>query len=127
MVLRNPSTSRLASCLGLNDNIDNGLLHDLVIVGAGPAGLAAAVYGASEGLDTLLIESHAAEGQAGTVGEGSTSVSMVHRALAELSGAATIQKHTSMVKPSRRSTVGSRCPKALGWESSLTLTSFAPT
>jgi|GEM_PF-9895 len=66
MVLRNPSTSQLADCLGLNDNIDKGLLHDLVIVGAGPAGLAAAVYGASEGLDTLLIESHAPGGQAGT-------------------------------------------------------------
>jgi thioredoxin reductase (NADPH) len=66
MVLRNPSTSQLADCIGLNDNINKGLLHDLVIVGAGPAGLAAAVYGASEGLDTLLIESHAPGGQAGT-------------------------------------------------------------
>src|SRR3984957_16420391 len=66
MVLRNPSTSQLADCLGLNDNIDNSRLHDLIIVGAGPAGLAAAVYGASEGLDTLLIESHAPGGQAGT-------------------------------------------------------------
>lgn len=66
MVLRNPSTSHLADCLGLNDNIHSGLLHDLVIVGAGPAGLAAAVYAASEGLDILLIESHAPGGQAGT-------------------------------------------------------------
>jgi thioredoxin reductase (NADPH) len=66
MVLRNPSTSQLADSLGLNDNIHSGLLHDLVIVGAGPAGLAAAVYGASEGLDTLLIESHAPGGQAGS-------------------------------------------------------------
>jgi thioredoxin reductase (NADPH) len=65
-VLRNPSTSQLADHLGLNDNINKGLLHDLVIVGAGPAGLAAAVYGASEGLHTLLIESHAPGGQAGT-------------------------------------------------------------
>ncbi|WP_353063703.1 FAD-dependent oxidoreductase [Tunturibacter psychrotolerans] len=66
MVLRNPTTSQLADCLGLNDNIHTGLLHDLIIVGAGPAGLAAAVYGASEGLDTLLIESHAPGGQAGS-------------------------------------------------------------
>jgi thioredoxin reductase (NADPH) len=66
MVLRNPSTSQLADCMGLNDNIRTGLLHDLIIVGAGPAGLAAAVYGASEGLDTLLIESHAPGGQAGS-------------------------------------------------------------
>jgi thioredoxin reductase (NADPH) len=65
MVLRNPSTSQLADCLGLNDNIDNSSLHDLIIVGAGPAGLAAAVYAASEGLDILLIESHAPGGQAG--------------------------------------------------------------
>jgi thioredoxin reductase (NADPH) len=66
MVLRNPSTSHLADCLGLNDDINKGSLHDLVIVGAGPAGLAAAVYAASEGLDTLLIESQAPGGQAGT-------------------------------------------------------------
>ncbi len=63
-VLRNPSTSQLADCLGLNDNIDNSRLHDLIVVGAGPAGLAAAVYAASEGLDILLIESHAPGGQA---------------------------------------------------------------
>ncbi len=66
MVLRNPSTSQLADHLGLNDNIHSGLLHDVVIVGAGPAGLAAAVYAASEGLDILLVESHAAGGQAGS-------------------------------------------------------------
>ena len=66
IVLRNPSTSQLADRLGLNDNIDSKLLHDLIIVGAGPAGLAAAVYAASEGLDVLLIESHAPGGQAGS-------------------------------------------------------------
>jgi thioredoxin reductase (NADPH) len=64
-VLRNPSTSQLADSLGLNDNIDHSRLHDLIVVGAGPAGLAAAVYAASEGLDILLIESHAPGGQAG--------------------------------------------------------------
>jgi thioredoxin reductase (NADPH) len=63
-VLRNPSTSQLADRLGLNDNIDHSRLHDLIVVGAGPAGLAAAVYAASEGLDILLIESHAPGGQA---------------------------------------------------------------
>jgi thioredoxin reductase (NADPH) len=56
---------RLADCVGLNDNIDNSRLHDVIVVGAGPAGLAAAVYAASEGLDTLVIESHAPGGQAG--------------------------------------------------------------
>jgi thioredoxin reductase (NADPH) len=66
MVLRNPSTSQLADSLGLNDNIDNSSLHDLIIVGAGPAGLAAAVYAASEGIDALVIESHAPGGQAGS-------------------------------------------------------------
>lgn len=66
MVLRNPSTSQLADRLGLNDNIDNSALHDLVILGGGPAGLATAVYGASEGLDTLVIENHAPGGQAGS-------------------------------------------------------------
>jgi len=63
MVLRNPSTSQLADSLGLNDNIDNSSLHDLIIVGAGPAGLAAAVYAASEGIDALVMESHAPGGR----------------------------------------------------------------
>jgi thioredoxin reductase (NADPH) len=65
MVLRNPSTPQLADRLGLNDNIEHNRLHDLIVIGAGPAGLATAVYAASEGLDILLIESHAPGGQAG--------------------------------------------------------------
>jgi thioredoxin reductase (NADPH) len=66
VILRNPSILQLADRLGLNDNIDNSSLHDLIVVGAGPAGLAAAVYAASEGVNVLLIESHAPGGQAGT-------------------------------------------------------------
>jgi len=65
-VLRNPSTQELADCLGLNVSIDNSLVRDLIIVGAGPSGLAAAVYAASEGLQALLIETDAPGGQAGS-------------------------------------------------------------
>lgn len=65
-VLRNPTTQRLADCLGLNANIDAAQVRDLVIVGAGPSGLAAAVYAASEGLDSLLIETESPGGQAGS-------------------------------------------------------------
>jgi thioredoxin reductase (NADPH) len=65
-VLRNPSNQTIAECLGFNDAIDRTQLRDLVIVGAGPAGLAAAVYGASEGLDVLVVESNAPGGQAGS-------------------------------------------------------------
>jgi thioredoxin reductase (NADPH) len=65
-VLRNPSNQQIAKCLGFNDAIDQTHLRDLVIVGAGPAGLAAAVYGASEGLDVLVLESNAPGGQAGS-------------------------------------------------------------
>lgn len=65
-VLRNPSTQELAECLGLNVNIDQSLVRDLIIVGAGPSGLAAAVYAASEGLDALVIESDSPGGQAGS-------------------------------------------------------------
>ncbi len=65
-VLRNPSIRDLADHLGLNDNVDCSLLRDLIIVGGGPAGLATAVYAASEGLAPLLIESHAPGGQAGS-------------------------------------------------------------
>ena len=64
VVLRNPSNQQIADCLGYNAAIDFESLRDLVIVGAGPAGLAAAVYGASEGLDVLVVEATAPGGQA---------------------------------------------------------------
>jgi thioredoxin reductase (NADPH) len=66
LVLRNPTNPEIADCLGFNDAIDQTHVRDLVIVGAGPAGLAAAVYGASEGLDVLVLESNAPGGQAGS-------------------------------------------------------------
>jgi thioredoxin reductase (NADPH) len=65
-VLRNPSNSELAKCLGFNEDIDQVHVRDLVVVGAGPSGLAAAVYGASEGLDVLVLETNAPGGQAGS-------------------------------------------------------------
>src|SRR5437773_10669641 len=65
LVLRNPSNQQIADCLGFNEAIDQTQVRDLVIVGAGPAGLAAAVYGASEGLDVLVVEATAPGGQAG--------------------------------------------------------------
>lgn len=64
-VLRSPSIQELAKCLGLNAHITGSEVKDLVIVGAGPAGLAAAVYAASEGLDVLVIEADSPGGQAG--------------------------------------------------------------
>jgi thioredoxin reductase (NADPH) len=66
IVLRNPTNQEIASCLGFNEGIDQTHVRDLVIVGAGPAGLAAAVYGASEGLDVLVLESDSPGGQAGS-------------------------------------------------------------
>jgi thioredoxin reductase (NADPH) len=63
-VLRNPSIQELSDSLELNCTIDESQVRDLIIVGAGPAGLAAAVYGASEGLDVLMVESAAPGGQA---------------------------------------------------------------
>lgn len=66
VILRNPTTHDLADMLGVAVAIDSQRLHDVIVVGAGPAGLAAAVYAASEGLDTLVIESTAPGGQAGT-------------------------------------------------------------
>jgi thioredoxin reductase (NADPH) len=64
--LRRPSIEDLARCAGLDVVLDPAELHDLIVVGAGPAGLAAAVYGASEGLDVLVLERLATGGQAGT-------------------------------------------------------------
>ena len=65
-VLRDPANEEIADCLGFNQAIDPEQVRDLVVVGAGPAGLAAAVYGASEGLDVLVLESTAPGGQAGS-------------------------------------------------------------
>jgi len=65
-ILRSPSTRELAHALGFNSNIDTSQVRDIVVVGAGPAGLAAAVYAASEGLDVLVIERTAPGGQAGS-------------------------------------------------------------
>jgi thioredoxin reductase (NADPH) len=65
VVLRNPTNEQIADCLGFNEAIDEQQVRDLLIIGAGPAGLAAAVYGASEGLDVLVIEAEAPGGQAG--------------------------------------------------------------
>ena len=66
LVLRNPTNQELANCLGFNQTIDQTQVRDLVIVGAGPSGLAAAVYGASEGLDVLVLETSSPGGQAGS-------------------------------------------------------------
>ncbi len=66
LVLRNPTNREIADCLGFNEAIDRTHVRDLVVVGAGPSGLAAAVYGASEGLDVLVLESNAPGGQAGS-------------------------------------------------------------
>jgi thioredoxin reductase (NADPH) len=62
-ILRNPSNGELADCLGVRKPIEH-TIYDLVIIGAGPAGLAAAVYGASEGLKTLLLDRMGPGGQA---------------------------------------------------------------
>jgi thioredoxin reductase (NADPH) len=65
MILRNPSNAEAAECFGLNAGIEEGGVYDLVVVGAGPSGLAAAVYGASEGLNVLVVETTGPGGQAG--------------------------------------------------------------
>jgi thioredoxin reductase (NADPH) len=65
-VLKNPSNESLAVALGLSPKLNPDVVRDVVVVGAGPAGLAAAVYASSEGLDVLVLESTAPGGQAGT-------------------------------------------------------------
>jgi thioredoxin reductase (NADPH) len=65
-ILRQPTNAQIVECLGFNDALDGTHVVDLAVVGAGPSGLAAAVYGASEGLDVLVIESNVPGGQAGS-------------------------------------------------------------
>jgi thioredoxin reductase (NADPH) len=66
VVLKNPSNEEVAACLGMNQQIDDDRVRDVIVVGAGPSGLAAAVYGASEGLDVLVLETGTPGGQAGS-------------------------------------------------------------
>lgn len=65
-VLKCPTNREAADCIGLNEGIDGSAVRDVVVVGAGPAGLSAAVYAASEGLKVLVIETSAPGGQAGS-------------------------------------------------------------
>jgi thioredoxin reductase (NADPH) len=66
VVLKNPSNEEVAACLGMNQQIDDDRIRDVIVVGAGPAGLAAGVYAASEGLDVLVLETGTPGGQAGS-------------------------------------------------------------
>ncbi|HEY2463781.1 MAG TPA: FAD-dependent oxidoreductase [Steroidobacteraceae bacterium] len=66
IVLKNPSNEEVAANLGMNQQIDDDRVRDLIVVGAGPAGLAAGVYAASEGLDVLVLETGTPGGQAGS-------------------------------------------------------------
>jgi len=66
LVLRNPGNAELATALGLVEELDPAVIYDVAVIGAGPAGLATAVYAASEGLSTIVLESTAPGGQAGT-------------------------------------------------------------
>src|SRR3984957_3262139 len=66
IVLKNPSNEEVAANLGMNQQIDDDRVRDVIVVGAGPAGLAAGVYAASEGLDVLVLETGTPGGQAGS-------------------------------------------------------------
>lgn len=65
-LLHNPTNPVLADALGLTEQIEDGHIYDLAVIGGGPSGLSASVYGASENLDTIVLEGEAPGGQAGT-------------------------------------------------------------
>ncbi len=79
LVLRNPTNKQVADCLGFNEGIDQGHLRDVIIIGAGPAGLSSAVYAASEGLSTLVVETTAPGGQAGSSSKIENYLGISHR------------------------------------------------
>ena len=64
-VLKRPSNAEAGVCLGITAELDPNLVYDVAMVGAGPAGLVAAVYGASEGLSVMVLDARAFGGQAG--------------------------------------------------------------
>jgi thioredoxin reductase (NADPH) len=65
-VLKNPSNREVCDCIGLNEGIDTNTVRDVIVIGAGPAGLSSAVYAASEGLNVLVVETDFPGGQAGS-------------------------------------------------------------
>ena len=65
-VLKNPSDREVCDCIGLNEGIDTTTVRDVIVIGAGPAGLSSAVYAASEGLNVLVVETNFPGGQAGS-------------------------------------------------------------
>lgn len=64
-ILHRPSDAELAACLGIMPRLDPNRIYDVAVVGAGPSGLATAVYAASEGLSVIVLDAHAMGGQAG--------------------------------------------------------------
>jgi len=93
-VLKNPSNAELIRLIGLEVQLVPGEIVDLIVVGAGPAGLAAAVYGASEGLRTIAVEAVASGGQAGTSSKIENYLGFpAGLSGAELAGRATVQAH----------------------------------
>ena len=64
-ILKRPTDAQAGACLGITPDLDETIVYDVAVVGAGPAGLAAAVYGASEGLSVIVLDQRAFGGQAG--------------------------------------------------------------
>ena len=64
-ILKQPTEAQAGACLGITPDLDETIVYDVAVVGAGPAGLAAAVYGASEGLSVIVLDQRAFGGQAG--------------------------------------------------------------
>jgi thioredoxin reductase (NADPH) len=119
-VLHVPSNAEVADALGLTESVDSSHIYDVAVIGAGPAGLATAVYAASEGLSTIVVEGIAPGGQAGTSSKIENYLGFLQAFRGRILPAAHSYRHRSSARvlPSHarpRNSIAANLPTNCGW------------